>query len=607
MTKVNAGVKISSWKRRKNSAVDFVSVCCRVLAITIAPAILLGCDLKIPASTSYPLPGEVSMEKVMFNSNYTFALAWHPDGNRLAVAERPGAESELVGLQITDPRVRKLNLSFRFVGSFQAIAEKQLLVGDSGDGQLLAWPLNGLPPQVFFSGPLISGLWSIAADGESFIYFSALTEPHAPREIRHAKFGGAEISVLMDSTRRIFQAKILPDGKAALVLSNESRAGGFYYTVTRHSLPFGQKSLLLSSRDPLWQISPSRDGTRFAVQRRRAPQNTCDLMIFDLQHGLVDSLINIRPPISDFVWMGNDRWVAVYSNAFDNMWEIRAYDLQTHVSVVLAQNLPFAGRPALFAIGDTLAFFVQSPARLSVFDQRRRSLTTWFTVPEEEGEMRSMEWDASGENLFVWLQNDQTGAIFYLVKPNALQRYAKDVRYTSVSLLPDGRSFLAISPDVQPVGYFNLVREALATGERQLLRARQNAKSVHVHPSGKFAGLVAAVSPGDNFQQNTLYILDSSSNTFIDSLSLPPGGSREFQWLAPSSGNMPFSAIWQSDPDPSRYAIVYFHLSLTPRFSLPVYSLSFECPFAVIPAQEKFSLLDGHALLTIPLNTKVDP
>ncbi|MCI0695960.1 hypothetical protein L0337_28670 [candidate division KSB1 bacterium] len=484
MTKKNAGLKKSSWKKRKSEDIDFVFILCRILFITIAPVILLGCDLQIPSSTSYSLPSEPSMEKVVFHSSYTYALAWHPDGNRLAVAERPGAESELVGLQIADPKVRKLNLSFRFVGRFQAIADKQLLVGESEDGQLLAWPLNGSPPQIFFAGPILSGLWSIAADGESFIYSPRRSDPRAPREIRHAKSGGAEVTVFIDSARSILEAKILPDGNGALILSYEIHSGGIYYDVARHSLPSGEKTLLLRSRLRLSQISPSRTGARFAFKRWRSTQNAYDLMIFDLQRGLVDSLINIRPSSSDLIWMQNDRWIATF--AFNNLLEIRAYDLSTHVSVVLAQHLPFA--------------------------------------------------------------------------------------------------------------------------QRQLLRSLLNARSVHVHPSGKFIGLLAAaVSPGSNLPQNTLYILDFSSNTFVDSLSLPPGGSRKFQSLVPSNGKMQFSAIWQNDAYQSQNSIVYFHLSLMPRFSLPVYSSAFEYPFAIAPKQEKFSLLQENNLLTIPLNTKVDP
>lgn len=608
MSKKPAGLKISSWKKRENSDIEWVFIPCRILFIAIASGILVGCDLKIPSSTSYSLPSEVAMEKVVFDSNYTFALAWHPDGNRLAVAERAGAESELVGLQIADPKVRKQNLSFRFVGRFQALAEKQLLVGESENGQLLAWPLNGSPPQVFFAGPILFGLWSIAADGESFIYFSRPASPSAPWEILHANAGGAEISVLIDSARSILDAKILPDGKGALILSNAIRAGVIYYDITRYSLPFGQKTLLLSSRLPLSQISPSRDGTRFAFQRRRTSPTSFDLMIFDLQRGLVDSLINIRPSVSDFVWMENDRWIATLSYAFSNLLEIRAYDLHTHVSVVLAQRLPFDQRQLLFGIGDTLAFFVQSPPRLSVFDQRQRSLTVWFTIPEGEGEMRSMEWDASGENLFTWLDNGQAGSTFYLIKPNAVQRYAKNMDYTSVSLHPDGRHFLAISSDGQPAGYYNLLREALATDERQLLRSLQNAKSVYVHPSGKFAGLLDRyLPPGSNFMKPSFYILELFSNTFIDSLARPEAGySVQFQWMVPPTAPESFSAIWQISPlNLLRYE--YFHLSLTPRFCVPVYPITDSSSFAVIPKQEKFSLLQGNTLMTIPLNTKVEP
>ncbi len=331
-------------------------------------------------------------------------------------------------------------------------------------------------------------------------------------------------------------------------------------------------------------------------------------MIFDLQRGLVDSLINIRPSVSDFVWMENDRWIATLSYAFSNLLEIRAYDLHTHVSVVLAQRLPFDQRQLLFGIGDTLAFFVQSPPRLSVFDQRQRSITPWFTIPEGEGEMRAMEWDASGENLFVWLDNGQAGAIFYLVKPNAAQRYAKNVGYTSVSLHPEGRHFLAVSSDLQVPGHFNLVREALATDERQLLYSWRTAKSVHIHHSGNFAALLDQyLSGGGNLPQPNLYILELSSNAFIDSLELPEAGfSNQFQWIVPKTVTASFSAIWQVRQwNSSRYE--YFHLSLAPRFNVLVYTLPNVYPFAVIPKEEKFSLLLGNTLMTVPLNTKVDP
>ncbi len=222
-----------------------------------------------------------------------------------------------------------------------------------------------------------------------------------------------------------------------------------------------------------------------------------------------------------------------------------------------------------------------------------------------------MEWDVSAENLFIWLENGQSGAILYLIKPNAAQRYVKNVSYTSVSLHPDGQHFLAISNSsgrALPSGWSNLASEALATNERQPLHSHVNIKSVHTHPSGRFAGLLtAAASPGNNPPQNTLYILDLSSNTFVDSLSLPPGVSGKFQWLVPSHDEMQFSAIWQNRANQFQNTVAYFHLSLASRFSLPVYLAAADFPFAIVPEQEKFSLLLGNALLTIPLNTKVDP
>lgn len=222
--------------------------------------------------------------------------------------------------------------------------------------------------------------------------------------------------------------------------------------------------------------------------------------------------------------------------------------------------------------------------------------------------MRAMEWDASGENLFVWLDNGQAGAIFYLVKPNAAQRYAKNVGYTSVSLHPEGRHFLAVSSDLQVPGHFNLVREALATDERQLLYSWRTAKSVHIHHSGNFAALLDQyLSGGGNLPQPNLYILELSSNAFIDSLELPEAGfSNQFQWIVPKTVTASFSAIWQVRQwNSSRYE--YFHLSLAPRFNVLVYTLPNVYPFAVIPKEEKFSLLLGNTLMTVPLNTKVDP
>lgn len=566
-----------------------------------ALSMLMGCDLKIPSPTSYALPGETSMQSVPFHSNYTSALTWHPDGRRLAIAERAGAEAELVGLKISDPQVRKLNLNFRFLNRFEFNSPGQWLMGESNDGRLLAWRLDGSPLQVFFADTVRSGLWSMSANGAELLYSPKPANLRAPIEIRLRSTRNATRTIVTDTSRSIREARLAPTGESALVLSSEIRAGRLQSLITQYALPSGEKKLLRRSAPLLSRLAFSRDATRFAFMRERAAAN--DLMIFDLRRGLIDSLMNVRPALSDLVWMENDRWIAAFTQAYNTI-EIRAYDLHTRGAVILAQHLPFSQRYLLFAVDDLLAFFVQSPERVSVFDQRDGSLTPWFTVPAREGNMQYMEWDGAGEKILIGVETERANSIFYSISPQASQRYPKSARYQSVSFHPDGQHFLAISSALQPANTLNLANEMLTTNERQALPSRENLKSVHAHPSGRFAGLLTERHAAGSFlPQNTLHILDLSTNTFIDSLALPKGYSGKFQWLTPRDGDAPFAAIWQKK---SGYA-EYFYLSFAPRSAVLVQSSAFDYPFAVVPKQKKFSLLQRNILVTLPLDTAVEP
>lgn len=589
----------------------------RLFAVTIilfnifVLAFLTGCDLKTPSPISYSLPGEEVLRDLPFQSNFAFAMAWHPDGNRLAVAERAGAEATMMGLTVANPRVKSLNLSFRYLRRFAAIPDRQVVVGETPEGQLWAWSLQGSPPERFFNPLVQTPHWSLSESGEDLVYVPKVLPPDWNWQVRYVNLRTREESVLVDSARSVQELKILPDGSGA-VISYRRRVGNTTYsTLALYPLSSGQPRILLQGSAVPSQICPSPDGKKIAFVRTRASQY--DLMIYDLQEGLVDSLTLIGQPNSDLVWMKDERWIAMtisfayYSGYFysDPRYELRAYNIQSHVSTVLAQNLPFSeqtygyGKLLLFSVGDTLAFFTDSPQRVSVFDRRNSSFLTWFSETAES-EIRSLAWDATGERIFIHVQKAGGISVFYVGKKDDWALYQKNYSLSSVSLLPDGQDFLAVS-----TGY-EVKMDALAFSKaKTIFRPNWPIESiqVRVHPSGRFAGVIDLYRYYDPTTRRYIYnytlrVLDLSSYAIVDTLALPGQSNGEWQWMKPATNNGQLTGIWRAYGETSPNE--YYYVSLEERRIMPVYQ-SGSSAFAVVSGSDRFSVLEGNVLRTLQL------
>jgi Tol biopolymer transport system component len=590
------------FKFSKNSNRPFATTI--ILFTIFALSFLIGCDLDAPSPISYSLPGEEVLRDLPFRFDIAFAIAWHPDGNRLAVAERAGAEATLMGLTVTNPRAKSLNLSFRYLRRFAAISQRQVVVGETPEGELWAWSLQGAPPESFFDGPIQTPHWSLSESGEDLIYVPTVLPPIWNWQVRYVNLRSREESVLIDSARSVHELKILPDGSGALISYSRRSGNSIHSALGLYPLPSGQPRILLQGPSVPSRITPSPDGKKIAFVRTSASRY--DLMIYDLREGFVDSLISIREPSSDLVWMKDERWIAMmdnyaydYSYYYDPRYELRAYNIQSHGSTVLAQNLPFSsqtdrfGNVPLFSVGDTLAFLTDSPQRVSVFDRRNSSFSTWFSETAE-GNIRSLAWDATGEKILIHSQKAGGISTFYVGQKDDWTLYQKDYSLSSVSLLPDGQNFLAIS-----TGY-EVKLDALAFSRaKTIFRPKWHTESMQVqaHPSGGFAGVIDRYYSYDPSGRSvityTLRVLDLSSYAVVDTLALP-GSSGEWQWMKPANNNAQLTGIWRANGQ-------FYYVSLDERRIMPVYRSAWYV-FAVVPGSDRFSVLQGDVLRTMQIS-----
>ncbi len=548
------------------------------------------------------------MRDLPFHSQYAFAIAWHPNGERLAVAERAGAVSTLAGLTVANPEIKSFSLSFRDPARapirFSSIPNRRLVVGETPEGQLWAWSLEKAKPEIWFEGPVQFRLWSLSQSGEELVYVPRRAFPADPWQARYVNLRNKNEVTLVDSIQSVQDIEILPDGQGALILSAKIVASALQYHLAYHPLPAGPARLLLQSPIRPARIAASRDGKKFAFVRSTVSGH--DLMIYDLQAGLIDSLTSIRQPLSDLVWVKNDEWIAVFNPAYSFVFELRAYELRSHNSVVLAQRLPFDNFNdfLLFTLDDTLAFFTRSPERVSVFDRRSGSFTPWLAVENEE-RIESIEWEASGEKIFIHKRNANGMATFYLATEDAAESYPKNYSCYSASLQPDGRRFWAIRNENE------LLSDALAADEMKIIRANQNYDyaNVRVHPSGKFAGVVDRfLDRAAGVYKHTWRLMELSSYAILDSLKLPGNDNVGFQWLPSATHEDQFAAIWRARHQGSivPQGLIYYHLMPGKKW-LTAISRTGSASFSIVPSGERVSILEGNLLRTLQLSAPVAP
>ncbi len=578
----------------------------RFFFILILPLLFLGCDLETPASIPVALPGEETLPNLPFHSKNVFALAWHPDGQRLAVGERAGAKNLLRGLTLNNPRVHDLRMSFPALRRFAAIPARRLIVGETEDGGLHAWSLEDGSTQLFFSGPIAPTQWSLSESGEDLIYVPARSESQRTNQVRYVDLRTTKEKVLLDSAQISPRQKIALDGKGVWI-AYEKQAGNLSRSrLAFYSLPEGQALYEQENVRAFAPMAASPDGRRLAFMKLGAAQPT--LMIHALQQGVVDS-VAIRMPYSDMIWLRDSRWLAMFHQLNNSsMHELRAYNLQDKYSVVLAQNLPFIGSEVygrdllFFSLADTLLFLTRSPERISVYDRRDDSFTIWFEYGGDGG-LRSLEWTTASSKLFIHERTRAGKSVLHLGVNTAWQRYPQDLAYKDVSLSPDENYFLGVSPGSEDA----IVKEGLLSSRPEILwRSAVVLEAVRAHPQEKFASIIESrYDPIAHRNFSNLRILDLTAKILVDSLRLPGESPTAFEWLrTPDELAGIFSARREGGLFPRGYEYDCYYLSLKERRFISAYRYG-GTAFCVVPYAPRFSVLREDTLLTLQLQTSV--
>jgi hypothetical protein len=269
---------------------------------------------------------------------------------------------------------------------------------------------------------------------------------------------------------------------------------------------------------------------------------------------------------------------------------------------VLVQGIPVSsssrtGAFSLIAIGDTLAFFRPTDAAVSVFDKTDYSLTPWLKVPYGTGIIETIAWHSDGEQLFIYQKNPAAPrSTFHLIGRNSSASFSKERNYSSVAMLPGGKSFLAsISSEVW-------VNDLYTDGRTVVLpyKSQKTYEFVGVHPSGRFAGILEYSYLPSESQRGVMYLLlDLFTYKVVDSINLPDASTGTFQWLSHASASEELSFIVQNrrsgDNDYD-----YYHVSLNQRAIKQVFG-SLSRAYAVYPQSRRFSVLVGNTLMTMSL------
>lgn len=571
------------------------------LILSCLPLLLCGCDFETPPSHAVALPREEILQDLPFHSDFVFSLAWHPEGGRLAVAEHAGASNALHGFTLADSGLHDLRLRFSTRRRFAALPARGLIVGETTEGRLQAWSLQDHQSTIFFPEKISPFLWSLTASGEDLVYVP-IPASGKPYQVRYVKLPERSDRLLLDSLRSVEALRILPQGDGVWIAYTVRLGMLQQAKFALYSLPEGRIVQTFTSDPVPLRFAPSPEGKRLAYTRNRGAQT--DIMIYDLERGLSDSLISIPRPASDLIWPANGEALAFFveRSAAGLGWgnfELRAYDLQRKRGVTLVQELAFTTAEdspfevLLFAVADTLAFFTASRERIGIFDQRNYAYDVVFEM-EDENEVRALAWNNRGAGLFLHARARAGRSVFYWEENGAWQKSLKPANYADVSLLPQADALLGIAGNV-------LIKTGFNSAESETLWvARHQLEVVRVHPQRELAAIIE--NTHDDLRREefpTLFVFDLSARTVSDSMLLRGWEFDDFAWLERPDGQL--AGVWQSRrerrwPGEPAYGSYYFTLSQRRFFNL---FIGHGDAFCVRPKEERVSFLSNNNLHTV--------
>jgi hypothetical protein len=532
-----------------------------------------------------------------FHSIYVAAIAWHPDGRRLAVAEGAGAQSLLTSIALADMQPRThATLPMRAGRNWQAIPAREWMIGDNDQGQLVARLLDGSFVQVYFEGPVLSNFWSLSEDGQQLLYVRR--SQATTSEIRLHNFDTGQDFVLVDSLSLVRGFKILPDAGGFIVSQSIVRADSIRHILHYFNLPERtvHKTFILRTRDAFF--SPSKDNGRLAFVRGHASFNSPDsLMILDLQTEKVAKFPLQGRPFSELVWMEDDQHLALWewqSGFRDQEGErmyLRVYSTSAPTSQLLAQRPTFGYyySSELFAIRDALFYLSPAPPRVCLFDLKMYSCEELLQMPTHH-RIDGLAWTAQGEKLFLHAQDENGPSEFYLFGPAQLEHHRKPYSVSSASLLPDKQHFIGVMNQ-------RLVRGAIASSTLEPLLPDVPCTAASVHPSGTHMAAFGLQRPElQGVSVQPMFLIDLKQNVIVDSLVLPYSDRNELHWLLEDKDQKNFSAIWRREIR-GFSPVEYYHLSFGLPLVSSIYSDNWISDFAIFPANSYLTLLHGNQIL----------
>lgn len=575
----------------------------QTLSLLCSLTLLWGCDLKTPSSNPVALPAEDFLPDVPFNSDYAFAMAWHPEGQHLAVAEHEGASNQLQGLTLANPRAHALKLHLQTPRRFAGIAGRRI-VSENEDRRLQIWSLESPQSEVLIADEIRSGLWSVSASGADLVYVPEPASAFDPVQVRHLSRTHREDAVIVDSLRSVLALSILPNGEGVWVAYSVRDSSVTRFKIALFSLPAKQVRNTLENVSSFIRMVPSPDGRQLAFSRYS--NNKYEVMIYDVQRGMVDSLVAVHPPASDLVWLNEGPWLVMFEE-FERV-ELRAYHLQQHSSVVLAQDMPFAkstlfrGGVLLSALADTLLFFTASPERVSVFDRRDYSFAPWWEAADKSA-IVSLTWNNDGETLFLHTRTPAGKSVVQIGVENKWQSYPQNFGYTDAALWPDEQHIFGLfggnSRDL-------IKTDLYSSGVEVVWRSKTDVEALRVHPEGRFAAVLDwFYDEHSSASSRRMRVLDLISKTVLDSVLLPGSAAFEFEWLQTPQR---LAGVWQArreTEDPFfDYEYDYYYVALGERRLLPIFRYN-ETAFCAYPNSERVSILVGNTLRTLQLQSKL--
>jgi len=575
----------------------------QTLSLIFLLALLWGCDLKTPSSSPVSLPAEEILSDLPFDSDDVSAMAWHPNGQRLAVAEREGASNQLQALTPANSRPQALKLRLQSLRRFAAIAGRRI-VSENEAGQLQVWSIENQERENLLAEEIHGGLWSVSASGEDLVYVPQPASAFDPLQVRHLSRAHGEEAVIADSLRSVLAVSVLPNGEGVWVAYSVRDSSATRFKIALFSLPAKQARSTIENVNSFIRMVPSPDGRQLAYTRYA--NNKYEVMIYDVQRGLIDSVLAVHPPASDLVWLNEEPWLVMFEES--GRVELRAYHLQQHFSVVLAQDLPFArstlfrGGALLSAFADTLLFLTASPERVSVFDRRDYSFEPWWEATDTST-ITSMAWTSDGQKIFLHVRLPSGKSVVQLGVQNDWQSYPQNFGYLDAALWPEEQHILGVfggnSRDFVKTDLFS-------SGVEVVWRSKTNVEALRVHPEGRFAAVIDwFYDEHSSAGARRLRVLDLISKAVLDSVLLPGNAAFGFEWLQTPQH---LAGIWkarrETDDPFYDYEYDYYYVALDERRLLPIFRYN-ETAFCAYPNSERVSILVGNTLRTLQLQSKL--